>query len=121
VRIAPLFPGYLFAKIAFPDDYYRVIWTQGVKRFVGNGEGPLPLDDSVVDLLLRKTEERGFIRPSQGFNLRDRVRVKRGPFEGLLGIVNGSLDKRGRIKVLMSLLREGTEVELPVCLLEKSA
>ena len=121
VRIAPLFSGYLFARIAFPDEYYGVIWAHGVKRLVGNGEGPLPLDDSVVELLMRKTGERGFIRPSQGFNLRDRVRVRRGPFEGLLGIVNGSLDKRGRIKVLMSLLQEGTEVELPCCLLEKCA
>jgi transcriptional antiterminator RfaH len=121
VRIAPLFPGYLFARISVQDDYYKVIWARGVKRLVGNGEGPLPLDDSVVDLLMRKTGERGIIRPSQGFNLRDRVRVRSGPFEGLLGIVNGSLDKRERIKVLMSLLQEGTEVELPCCLLEKCA
>ena len=121
VRITPLFPGYLFVRISIPDDYYKVIWARGVKRLVGNGAGPLPLDDSVIDFLKTKTGERGFIRPTNVFRHQDRVRVKKGLFEGLLGVVDGCLDKRGRIRVLMSLLGDRTHVVLPSCLLEKCA
>ncbi|NIM99267.1 MAG: hypothetical protein GTO24_14655, partial [candidate division Zixibacteria bacterium] len=50
-KIKPLFPNYLFAHMAYPDDYYTVIWAKGVRRIVGNGGEPTPLDDSVVDFL----------------------------------------------------------------------
>lgn len=120
-RVTPLFPGYLFVRICIPDDYYKVIWARGVKRLVGNGGEPLPLDDSVIDFLRTKAGERGFIRPANVFRHRDRVRVKKGLFEGLLGVVDGCLDRRGRIRVLMSLLGDRTHVVLPSCLLEKCA
>ena len=121
VRITPLFPGYLFVRISIPHDYYKVIWARGVKRLVGNGGGPMPLDDSVIDFLKTKTGDRGFIRPTNVFRYRDKVRVKKGLFEGLLGVVDGCLEKRGRIRVLMSLLGGRTQVVLPSCLLEKCA
>ena len=121
VRIGPLFPCYLFLRISIPGDYYKVIWTRGVRRLVGNWEGPLPLDDSVVDFFRTQTGRRGFIRPALVFRRRDRVRVKKGPFEGLMGVVDGSLDKRGRTRVLMSLLGNGAHVVLPTSLLEKCA
>ena len=42
---AALFPGYLFVRLQLPDDYYRVIWTPGVKDLVALGGGPVPVPD----------------------------------------------------------------------------
>jgi transcriptional antiterminator NusG len=117
--IRPLFPNYLFAHMAYPNDYYTVIWAKGVKRIVGNGTEPIPLDDSVVDFFRKQSEEKGFILPSTRLKVGDTVRVGNGPLAGLIGIIDGSIDEKGRIKVLMDFLKEGTRVEIPYSLLER--
>ncbi|NIO20579.1 MAG: hypothetical protein GTN76_07540 [Candidatus Aenigmarchaeota archaeon] len=119
-KIKPLFPSYLFAHMAYPDDYYTVIWAKGVKRIVGDGTEPIPLDDSVVDFFQKHSEEKGFIQPSPRLKIGDTVRVRNGPLEGLIGIIDGSIDEKGRIKVLMDFLKEGTRVEIPFSFLEKN-
>jgi transcription elongation factor/antiterminator RfaH len=119
VEIKPLFPNYLFAQMAYPDDYYTVIWAKGVRRIVGNGTEPIPLDDSVVDFLKKQTEEKGFIKPSPRLKIGDTIRVRNGPLAGLIGVIDGSIDEKGRIKVLMDFLKEGTRVEVPYSLLER--
>ena len=111
-KIKPLFPNYLFARMAYPEDYYKVIWARGVRRIVGNGTEPIPLDDSVVGFFKRQTEEKGFIQPSSRLEIGDPVRVKNGALAGLIGIIDGSIDEKGRIKVLMDFLKEGTRVEI---------
>jgi transcription elongation factor/antiterminator RfaH len=119
VRIKPLFPNYLFAQMAYPDDYYAVIWAKGVRRIVGNGTQPIPLDDSVVDFFKKQTEEKGFIQPSSKLRIGDTVRIRNGALEGLIGIIDGSIDEKGRIKVLMDFLKEGTRIEVPYSYLER--
>jgi transcription antitermination factor NusG len=118
-KIKPLFPNYLFAHMSYPDDYYKVIWAKGVRRIVGNGAEPIPLDDSVVDFLKTQTEEKGFIQPSSQLKIGDSVRVRIGPLAGLMGIIDGSIDEKGRIKVLMDFLKEGTRIEIPYSYLER--
>ena len=119
VKIKPLFPSYLFAHMAYPEDYYKVIWARGVRRIVGNGAEPIPLDDSIVEFFMRQTEEKGFIRPSPRLKVGDMVRVRTGPLEGLIGIIDGSLDERGRIRVLMDFLKEGARIEVPYSFIER--
>jgi transcription elongation factor/antiterminator RfaH len=118
-KIKPLFPNYFFAQMAYPDDYYTVIWAKGVKRIVGDGTEPIPLDDSVVDFFQKKADEKGFIQPSPQLKMGDTVRVRNGPLEGLIGIIDGSIDEKGRIKVLMDFLKEGTRLEIPYSSMEK--
>jgi transcription antitermination factor NusG len=118
-KIRPLFPSYLFAHMVYPDDYYAVIWAKGVKRIVGNGTEPTPLDDSIVDFFKGQTEEKGFIRPSPKLKIGDMVRVRNGALEGLIGIIDGSMDEKGRIKVLMDFLKEGARIEIPYSYLER--
>jgi len=118
-KIKPLFPNYLFAHMAYPDDYYAVIWAKGVRRIVGNGTEPIPLNDSVVEFLKSQSEEKGFVQPSLRLKIGDAVRVRKGPLEGFIGIIDGSVDEKGRIKVLLDFLKEGTRVEIPFSSLER--
>src|ERR1041384_726342 len=46
-QVAPLFPGYLFVHIALSQQYYRVVWTPGVRSFVAFGAVPTPVQESV--------------------------------------------------------------------------
>ena len=112
--VMPLFPGYLFVEISLESEYHRVIWTPGVKSFVAFGETPASVQEEVVAFLRRETEEDGVIRPTSRFRKGQRVRIRRGPFAGLVAIIETPSPERGRIRVLMDFLRQQTTVELPI-------
>ena len=46
--VAPMFPGYLFARIDLLTQYNSVIWAPGVRRFVSFGDVPAAVDRAVV-------------------------------------------------------------------------
>jgi len=117
--IQPLFPNYLFARFTIPDEYYDVKWARGVKRIVGSGEIPIPLDDSIVVFLRAQTNEKGHIQPQSKLKDGDKVRINQGPFAGLWGVVRGSVDAKGRVKILMDILSAGARIELPYSYVEK--
>ena len=117
--VQPLFPSYIFARFTIPDEYYDVKWARGVKRIVGSGEMPTPLDDSIVVFLREQANHEGLIQPQPKVRQGDKVRVKQGPLEGLWGIVQGQIDGRGRVKILMDILHAGAKIELPFAYVEK--
>lgn len=118
-RVAPLFPGYLFVHIELEQEYFRVAWTPGVRRFIGFGELPCAVDDAVVDFLRTRVGREGIVRAQPAFKPGDVVRVKRGPLAGLIGIIENPGCGRGRVRVLMELLRRQTRVELPQQIIER--
>ena len=118
-RIQPLFPNYIFARFTIPDEYYNVKWAKGVRRIVGGGELPTPLDDSVVVFLRKQVNEEGIIQRRPSVKEGDKVRVREGPLEGLMGIVRGGLDAKGRVKVLMDILHAGAKIEIPYVYVER--
>jgi len=110
----PLFPGYLFVDIVLQAAYHTVIWTPGVKGFVSFGEIPTAIGPGVINFLRQQIGSDGIIRPDRTFRAGDRVRIKRGPFAGLIAIIEKPCPERGRIRVLMDFLRQGTSVEIPL-------
>jgi transcriptional antiterminator RfaH len=118
--VRPLFPGYLFARLVLPRDWGRVAWTPGVSRLVTfEGEAPALLDD-VVAYLREQAGEDGVIpaRP-RPLLVGRRVRVTDGPLAGLVGIIENPPDARGRVSVLMDLLRAQTRVSIDAASLEE--
>jgi transcriptional antiterminator RfaH len=111
--IAPMFPGYLFARVSLLDDFSRFSWTPGVKAFVSFGDGPASIDDSAIEFLKRREGADGLIRCGTAFDDGGEVRIVNGPFRGLTGIVERRLPARERVCVLMELLHRQTRVELP--------
>ena len=116
--LKPLFPGYLFVSIALDIDYYKVRWLPGVKKLMGSGEQPVPLDDGVVDFLMERADENSVIK-RKTFRKGDTVRVRRGPFKGLVGIIEKDTSPHERVKVLLNLIKYQATVELPGAMLER--
>jgi transcriptional antiterminator RfaH len=110
----PLFPGYLFVHIDLPSAYHAVTWTPGVKGFVTFGEIPSAVQPGIVNFLRQEAGDDGVIRSTTRYHAGQSVRIKRGPFAGLIGIIEKPCPERGRIRVLMEFLRRETAVELPV-------
>lgn len=110
----PLFPGYIFVRIDLHGEYHSVLWTPGVKGFVAFGEIPTAVRPGIVEFLLQESGEDGVIHPARRLRAGERVRIKHGPFAGLIGIIEQPCPERGRIRVLMDFLRQGTAVEVPL-------
>jgi transcription antitermination factor NusG len=103
-RIKPFFPGYQFIFFDYPDQYKLVKYTRGVKRIVGNNEGPIPLDEPVIKEM-QSREIDGFIEllkygaePSIG----DEIEVVEGPLKGLKGVFKQDLSDRDRVVILLN-------------------
>jgi transcriptional antiterminator RfaH len=114
-RCVPLFPNYLFVRIALWARFYDVVWSPGVKGFVGPNGVPIPLDEGIVTFLQRNTGPDGRLRARSDLRTGQEVEIVDGPFAGLAGIIQRPPDAKGRIKVLMRLLnRRPVPVEVPV-------
>ena len=85
-RIAPLFPSYVFVRVA--DQFYPVRWTAHVIRLLMSGDRPAQLPEAVI-AGIRKRESGGFVKLPQPPQLRkgQHVRVIRGSFEGCLRVL----------------------------------
>ena len=119
IVVRPLFPGYLFAHLRLPDDAKRVVWAPGVRRLVAFEGAAPPLPDDAIEFLRARGGPDGVIvarpRPLPSGH---RVRVTDGPLAGLVGIIENPPDARGRVQVLMEILRRQTRVSVDAAWLE---
>ena len=103
-RVKPFFPGYQFIYFSYPEQYKLVKYTRGVKRIVGNDEGPIALDDNIIGEI-KAREIDGYIEfakygvePAVG----DEIEVVEGPLKGLRGIFKKDLTDQDRVLILLS-------------------
>ena len=109
----PLFPGYVFARFSYPEDFHQVRWTRGVSNLVRFGENdPPPLEETVVRLFMERMDENGVIDTSPGLYEGQKVRFLSEPLRGMVGTILKCESAQGRVRVLMDLLYQATvEVE----------
>jgi transcription antitermination factor NusG len=103
-RVKSFFPGYEFIFFSYPDQFKLVKYTRGVKRIVGNDEGPIPLDEQVI-LEMKAREVDGFIEFSKhglAPSIGDEIEVAEGPLKGLRGIFKKDLSDRDRVLILLN-------------------
>lgn len=79
----PLFPGYLFVRTGGME-YVRVLQCPGVVRLIGNHTGPLPIDESAIELLRVSVAEKK-VEPYRELVVGERVRIKSGILRGVEG------------------------------------
>lgn len=103
-RVKPFFPGYQFIYFSYPEQYKLVKYTRGVKRIVGNDDGPIELEDAVIrELKSREIEgciefAKHGVEPSVG----DEIEVAEGPLKGLRGIFKKDMTDQARVMVLLN-------------------
>jgi transcriptional antiterminator RfaH len=121
-RLEPLFPGYLFVHVppvsCEPRLWHVVRWSPGVRTILGCGGIPVPVPDEVISAIQERVRELGFIRPGLRFSSGARVRIHRGPFEGLEAIFDRPMSRAGRVRVLLELLGQERPVEVDALDLE---
>ncbi|WP_420266048.1 UpxY family transcription antiterminator [Candidatus Magnetominusculus dajiuhuensis] len=111
----PLFPNYLFVRsIDGPEDKRLVLQTQGVVCFVGSNHGGCGYEsvpDEQIASLMKIIESKETVNPYPFLMEGHKVRVKRGPFAGVDGLL---VKKKGlhKLVVLIDMLQQGVSVEI---------
>ena len=92
----------------------------GITGFIGPGKKPMPLTQSEVDSILKKSEETS-AKPSPKiiFEKGEQVRVKDGPFVNFNGTIEQIHPEKGKLKVNVSIFGRSTPVELEYWQVEK--
>lgn len=114
-----VFPGYVLVEMVMNDDsWYVVRNTPGVTGFVGSGSKPTPLMDSEVQAIMRQVGVED-AKPKIDLEVGQNVRVRTGPFEGFVGVIEEVDNDRGKVRVLVSMFGRDTPVELDFTQVEK--
>lgn len=109
-----LFPGYLFARFAYPDQVRHVMSTTGVTGMVAFGGQPPAIADNVIQYLRREVShaEQSPIAPvlEEGAW----VRILSGCFQYIEGKVLHFDPRTDRVRLLLTLLGSEVQVSVPV-------
>jgi len=107
-----IYPGYVLVEMIVDDDsWYVVRNTPRVTGFVGAGNQPVPLRQEEYEALIGRMEAE---TPKHKVDMAidDLVMITDGPFKELEGKVSEIDEKRGKVKVLVSMFGRETPVEL---------
>lgn len=117
----PLFPHYLFARLDLAAEIMaRIPWTPGLRKIVAFEGRPTPIPDEMVAHLRRRTGELLAAGPEDPYKHGERVRVARGPFEGLDAVFDRTLSAEGRVRVLLDCMHRLMAAEIDLDDLEPS-
>lgn len=81
----PLFPGYLFVRIA-ERERASVLSAPGILRIVGGARAAVPIPDTTIEFL-RSDMCRNNIEPYHDLACGKRVRIKAGPLRQVEGVL----------------------------------
>ena len=107
-----IYPGYVLVEMVVTDDsWYVVRNTPRVTGFIGAGTLPTPISlEEIKDLKKRMGVKEPKYKIDVAIN--DPVKITDGPFKDLDGKISEIDEKRGKIKVLVSMFGRETPVEL---------
>lgn len=115
------FPGYVLIEMEMTDEaWYLVKTTEGVARFIGSGNRPLPLtDDEAANILRQIEEKKEKPKPKVIFEKNENVKVIDGPFTNFNGVIEEVNPDKQRLKVTVSIFGRSTPIELEYWQVEK--
>jgi transcriptional antiterminator NusG len=97
----PLFPGYVFVRLATrEEDRLRVLRTNGVVRILGVGPMIEPIPDGEIDSIRQLILSSNQCYPHPFIREGSRVRVRRGPLQGVEGWL---VRTKGQARLVLSI------------------
>jgi two-component system, OmpR family, response regulator MprA len=105
---APLFPGYVFARVDFAaGDLLRIRSAAGVAYVLPQGGPPSSLPDELIDAIRARASGLG-----SGLHQGDRVRITRGPFRWLEAVFDRRTNPAGRVRILLEFVQRTVALDI---------
>lgn len=101
ITINPLFPGYLFARFQANLLLHKIHYTRGVQTVVNFGNGPIEVDDEIIETIRAQVDKNGFLKIDDDFKAGDEVVIKEGPLRDLVGIFERDLKPSLRVMIML--------------------
>jgi transcription elongation factor/antiterminator RfaH len=120
-KIKPLFTNYLFARLDLDLHYYKVKWTRGVNKILGNGKEPVPLSEEVIQAIKERSGKDNLVKLEDEVKGGDLVQVTSGPLKNLRGVFQKMMSGKGRVKILLSLIGVDVPVQMSKWQIKKVA
>tara|TARA_B100001559_G_scaffold13845_1_gene11961 strand:+ start:214 stop:720 length:507 start_codon:yes stop_codon:yes gene_type:complete len=111
----PLFSSYLFANLDLKNTNWTSIRsTRGIINFVAFGNGPVIINQSIIEELRRVD----LLPVESYFNIGDEIRITRGSLKGLNAIYK-TADGASRSHILLKFMQQNQYLSISNDLLEK--
>jgi transcription antitermination factor NusG len=94
----PLFPGYIFVRIAL-QDRLRMLEVPGFVRLVGFNSLPCPLPEADINKMIEALSKGVLAEPYPYLTAGTRVEIRNGPLQGMTGIL---VRRRNKSRVVIS-------------------
>ena len=106
----PLFPGYLFVRMA-AQERLRVLQVPGVVRLVGFSGNPTPMPQEDLERIRELLGQGWRAEPHPYLQTGRRMRAVRGPFAGMEGIIVRRKN-RSRLVLSFDLIQRSVAIEM---------
>ena len=100
--IKPLFSRYIFAQFDVNTSYRRVCFTRGVHSVVNFGNGPVTIDEEIIQMIQSRVGEDGLVRMDNELNEGDQVMIDSGPLRHMVGVFQHDIKGTDRAAILLS-------------------
>jgi len=109
----PLFPGYVFVRLALQDQL-EVLQIRSVVRLVGSNGSPSILSDVEIQSLQANLTSGSRFEPHPYLRIGRRVQLTSGPMAGMQGIL---IRRKGKSRLVVSieLIQRSVAVEIGEC------
>ena len=112
----PVFPSYVFTRIGL-DQKSKILSASGVVRILCFNGRPAPIASAEIEALKLCLDRGAVIERCASPGVGDRVRVRSGTLQGLVGQISRCKNER-RLIVPITLIHQSVAVEIDVDLLE---
>ncbi|MCR9190151.1 MAG: transcription/translation regulatory transformer protein RfaH [Alteromonadaceae bacterium] len=110
-KLEPLFPGYIFIKLAHTDPLWaKLRSTRGVLRIVSFARKPAAISDEVIEHVKSSLDA---VAAQGGIKSGESVRLSEGPFEGIDAVFQ-AYDGAERAVVLVNFIKKQQRVKVPI-------
>ena len=100
--VKPLFTGYIFARFNLDSLYHKVRFTRGVHSLVGAADGPIPVQEEIIDTIRSRMGKEGLVQIGESFNPGDQVIIKEGPLKNFTGVFEREMKDSERVMILLN-------------------
>jgi transcriptional antiterminator RfaH len=117
--VKPLFARYIFARFYLEDKFHKVRYTRGVRDLVSFGDGPVAVDDEIIELIRSRVGKDGFVKIGTDLKPGDVVVVQDGAMKNFTGIFERELKDSDRVVVLLNTINFQARLQIDRKMLSK--